>query len=65
MEWICKYFNCDKKEAVQVGQKMYDKGYIVHVVDSGKGFHDEFLFYEFTVRINCLCPLCRYNSLRF
>eukprot|EP00211_Chloroparvula_japonica_P003490 CAMPEP_0119127646 /NCGR_PEP_ID=MMETSP1310-20130426/6115_1 /TAXON_ID=464262 /ORGANISM="Genus nov. species nov., Strain RCC2339" /LENGTH=740 /DNA_ID=CAMNT_0007117923 /DNA_START=94 /DNA_END=2313 /DNA_ORIENTATION=- len=48
VEWLCKYFACTKETAVEIGQEMYRRNYIVHVVDESKGFLNDYLFYMFT-----------------
>ena len=49
VEWLCKFADLEKEEAVDIGKRMYDLGYIVHVVDAQKGFLNDYLFYNFTV----------------
>jgi serine/threonine protein kinase len=37
-----------RKEAVQLGNRLLQEGYLEHVVDKGKKFKDQYLFYQFT-----------------
>eukprot|EP00009_Paramoeba_aestuarina_P010104 CAMPEP_0201526494 /NCGR_PEP_ID=MMETSP0161_2-20130828/31983_1 /ASSEMBLY_ACC=CAM_ASM_000251 /TAXON_ID=180227 /ORGANISM="Neoparamoeba aestuarina, Strain SoJaBio B1-5/56/2" /LENGTH=729 /DNA_ID=CAMNT_0047926913 /DNA_START=101 /DNA_END=2290 /DNA_ORIENTATION=+ len=48
IEWLCKFLGVTKEEALGIGMQMYERNYIVHVVEKDKGFLNDYLFYNFT-----------------
>lgn len=50
VDWMCHHFNCSRADAIALGQRVMDRGYLRHVVDTKKAFLDGYYFYVFEVQ---------------
>jgi len=47
VDWMVENLNVSRATAIELGQKMINMNFFVHVVEKDKPFLDEFLFYRF------------------